>query len=405
MTDTKDTKSDSKDQKLAFNASCLCGATLLEFTGNPTMTSICHCSQCRNSYGITDGVHIAGWPSDAAKITKGEDSLVSYSTSEGTTRFRCGKCYSPTHVVASKFKFTMSFPTLFAKQHDSSSAQRKALLPLFHVFYGDRLYDVNDQLPKFKDVPSRMGGSDELLDYTGKSLGKAADQKQSSDKKDELLKAQQTLRIGDVAPDFEADSSEGKINFHKYIEGSWAILFSHPRDNTPVCTTELGRVAQLKDEWAKRKVKVLALSVDSMDDHKSWIKDINELSNATVDYPLIADKDKKISLLYGMLDQTHLSDTSMPFTVRAVYIIGPDKKIKLMLIYPASCGRNFDEIIRVIDSLQLTAQKSVATPVDWKRGDKCVVLPSVSDEQAAKLFPKGFTKVKPYLRYTPDPSD
>jgi len=212
------------------------------------------------------------------------------------------------------------------------------------------------------------------------------------------------LTIGDEAPDFEADSSEGRIKWHDYIKDHWAVLFSHPRDFTPVCTTELGRVSQLKDEWAKRKVKVAALSVDAIDDHKKWIQDIDELSKAKLDYPLIADKDKSISLLYGMLDQTHLSQTGLPFTVRAVYIIGPDKKIKLMLIYPASTGRNFDEIIRVLDSLQLTATKSVATPADWKKGDDCVVLPNVTDDQAKGLFPKGFTKVKPYLRTTPDPS-
>lgn len=214
---------------------------------------------------------------------------------------------------------------------------------------------------------------------------------------------QNYLRLGDEAPDFKADSTEGPIQFHKYIEGKWAILFSHPKDRTPVCTTELGRVAQLKDEFEKRGVRVLGLSVDSLADHKSWVADINEINKCVVDYPLIEDKDKNISILYGMLDPTHLNAQGLPFTVRSVFIIGPDKKIKLILIYPASTGRNFDEILRVVDSLQLTATKSVATPVDWKKGQDVVILPSINDAQASQLFP-GYKTIKPYFRTTPDPS-
>jgi len=218
------------------------------------------------------------------------------------------------------------------------------------------------------------------------------------------LKSQHVLRIGDVAPDFEADSTEGKIGLYSYLGTSWGILFSHPKDFTPVCTTELGRVAQLKEEWAKRNVKVMGLSVDSRTDHAEWVKDINETQKTTVDYPLIADKDKKISLLYGMLDQTTLNDSGMPFTVRAVFIIGPDRRVKLILYYPASTGRNFDEILRCVDSLQLTSTKSVVTPADWRKGQDVIVPPAVSDEEANKKF-GSFKPVKKYLRYVTDPSD
>jgi alkyl hydroperoxide reductase subunit AhpC len=221
---------------------------------------------------------------------------------------------------------------------------------------------------------------------------------------------QNFLRLGDTAPDFKAECTvsdntpAGFIEWHNYIAGKWAILFSHPKDFTPVCTTELGRVAQLSAEWKKRNIVVAGLSVDSHGDHAKWIEDINELSKCKVDYPLIADKEKKISVLYGMLDPTHVNDAGMPFTVRSVFLIGPDKKIKLMLVYPASTGRNFDEVLRCMDSLQLTAEKKVATPVDWKKGGECVILPTVSDEEANKLFPAGFRQPKKYIRLTPDPS-
>jgi len=218
------------------------------------------------------------------------------------------------------------------------------------------------------------------------------------------IKGQKVIRIGDVAPDFEADTSMGPVKFHEYIQGKWAVFFSHPRDFTPVCTTELGRVAQLKEEWAKRNVVVIALSVDDSKDHALWIKDINEIGNTTVDYPIIADKEKKVSMLYGMLDQTHLTQTGMPHTVRAVYIIDPNKVIRLMLIYPASTGRNFDEILRCVDSVQLTTKNKVATPCDWKKGGQCVILPTIPDEEAQKLFPQGFTSVRKYMRLVPDPS-
>jgi alkyl hydroperoxide reductase subunit AhpC len=214
---------------------------------------------------------------------------------------------------------------------------------------------------------------------------------------------QNVLRLGDAAPNFTAETSEGTIEWHKYIDGKWAILFSHPKNYTPVCTTELGRVSQLKEEWTKRGVVVAGLSVDKLGDHKGWIADINELSNSKMDYPLIADADKAISVLYGMLDPTHLNAAGLPFTIRSVFIIGPDKLVKLILSYPASTGRNFDEVIRCIDSLQLTATKKVATPVDWKKGGDCVILPSVTNEQAALMFPSIKT-VKPYIRFVSDPS-
>jgi len=208
------------------------------------------------------------------------------------------------------------------------------------------------------------------------------------------------VRLGDIAPDFTAESTQGTIQFHKAIEGSWAVLFSHPKDYTPVCTTELGRVATLKQEFDKRGVKVFALSVDKVDDHKGWIKDIDETQRTTVSYPIIADPDRKVANLYDMIHPNALDN----LTVRSVFIIGPDKKVKLTLTYPASTGRNFDEIVRVIDSLQLTAQYSVATPADWTQGQDCIISPAVSDEDAKKKFPKGFKAIKPYLRITPQPN-
>jgi len=202
------------------------------------------------------------------------------------------------------------------------------------------------------------------------------------------LKTQGFIRIGDDAPDFKTKSQDGEtISWHDYINGSWAVLMSHPRDFTPVCTTEIGRVAQLKDEWAKRGVKVAVVSVDSWEEHKAWIEEINRVNNTTVNFPIFDDKDKKISVLYGMLDQTHLDAAGMPLTVRSVFVIGPDKKVKLIITYPASCGRSFDEILRVIDSLQLTANRKLATPADWTPGKECTIIPTVTDEEAATLFP------------------
>ncbi|EOQ87022.1 C-terminal domain of 1-Cys peroxiredoxin [Leptospira yanagawae serovar Saopaulo str. Sao Paulo = ATCC 700523] len=208
------------------------------------------------------------------------------------------------------------------------------------------------------------------------------------------------LRLGDEAPNFQAETSEGKIDFHEYLGQSWGILFSHPKDYTPVCTTELGYVSKIKPEFEKRNVKVIALSVDPVDSHKGWISDINETQNTKVNYPIIADADKKVSNLYDMI-HPNASETT---TVRSVFVIGPDKKVKLTLTYPASTGRNFDELLRVIDSLQLTSQFSVATPANWKDGEDTIIVPSVSDEDAKKKFPKGFRTIKPYLRYTPQPN-
>jgi thioredoxin-dependent peroxiredoxin len=208
-----------------------------------------------------------------------------------------------------------------------------------------------------------------------------------------------SIRLGDTAPDFTAETSEGTVEFHKWLGDSWGVLFSHPKDYTPVCTTELGRVANLKGEFDKRNVKVLALSVDPVDSHKGWINDINETQHCTVNYPIIADPDKKIATMYDMIHPNALDN----LTVRTVFIIGPDKKVKLSLTYPASTGRNFDEILRVIDSLQLTANYQVATPVDWKRGDDCVVVPAIKTEDIPAKFPKGFKEIKPYLRMTPQP--
>jgi alkyl hydroperoxide reductase subunit AhpC len=208
------------------------------------------------------------------------------------------------------------------------------------------------------------------------------------------------IRLGDVAPDFEAQTTEGPLRFHEWLGNSWGILFSHPKDFTPVCTTELGEVARLKPEFAKRNTKVIALSVDSVEDHRRWSADIEETQGSRPNYPLIADPDRKIANLYDMI-HPNANDT---LTVRSVYIIAPDKKVKLTLTYPASTGRNFDEILRVLDSLQLTAQHSVATPVNWKDGDDVIVVPSLSDAQAREKFPKGFRAVKPYLRITPQPN-
>ncbi|SFE81550.1 peroxiredoxin [Flavobacterium xueshanense] len=209
-----------------------------------------------------------------------------------------------------------------------------------------------------------------------------------------------TLRLGDIAPDFEAETSQGKINFHEWLGDSWGVLFSHPADFTPVCTTELGTVANYYPEFEKRNVKVIALSVDGVESHMEWIKDINETQNTTVNFPIIADEDKHIAELYDMI---HLN-ASESLTVRSVFIIAPDKKIKLTLTYPASTGRNFDELLRVIDSLQLTAKYNVATPANWKDGDKVVISTSVKDEDIAAKFPKGYDRIKPYLRMTPQPN-
>ena len=209
-----------------------------------------------------------------------------------------------------------------------------------------------------------------------------------------------TVRLGDIAPDFEAETSQGNIKFHEWIGDSWCILFSHPADFTPVCTTELGTVANYYPEFQKRNVKVIALSVDGIDSHMEWIKDINETQNTTVNFPIIADEDKRVAELYDMIHP----NASESFTVRSVFIIGPDKKIKLTLTYPASTGRNFDELLRVIDSLQLTANYSEATPTNWKDGDKVVISTSVKYEDIATKFPKGYERVKPYLRMTPQPN-
>jgi len=207
------------------------------------------------------------------------------------------------------------------------------------------------------------------------------------------------IRLGDEAPDFTAETSDGKINFYEYLGDGWGVLFSHPRDYTPVCTTELGTVAKLKDEFTKRGVKVIAVSVDPLESHEGWIKDINETQNTTVNFPIIADPDHSVADLYGMI-HPNASDTT---TVRSVFIIGPDKKVKLTLTYPASTGRNFQEILRTIDSLQLTANYKVATPADWKQGEDVIIVPAVSDDEAKERFPKGFTTLKPYLRVTPQP--
>ena len=208
------------------------------------------------------------------------------------------------------------------------------------------------------------------------------------------------LQLGDDAPDFTADSTDGPIHLYDYLGDGWGILFSHPADFTPVCTTELGEVARLKGEFDKRNTKVLGLSVDSLESHESWVGDIADATGNALNYPLLADPDHKVANLYGMI-HPKASDT---LTVRSVFVIGPDKKVKLTITYPASTGRNFQEILRVLDSLQLASQYTIATPVNWKDGDDVIVGLGLSDEQAAEKFPKGFRTVKPYLRFTPQPN-
>lgn len=208
------------------------------------------------------------------------------------------------------------------------------------------------------------------------------------------------LRLGDIAPDFTAETTAGKIQFHEYLGNGWGILFSHPADYTPVCTTELGYTAKLKDEFEKRNVKVMALSVDPLDSHYGWVKDIEETQHVTMNFPIIADPERKVAEMYDMIHP----NASDKFTVRSLFIIGPDKKIKLIITYPASTGRNFHEILRVIDSLQLTANYSVATPANWEEGQDVVIAPAISDAEADVKFPKGYNKIKPYLRLTPQPN-
>lgn len=209
-----------------------------------------------------------------------------------------------------------------------------------------------------------------------------------------------SIKLGDEAPDFTAQTTEGTINFHQWLGSSWGLLFSHPKDYTPVCTTELGMAAKLKAEFDKRDVKVIGLSVDPLNSHEGWVKDIEETQGTKVNFPMIADDDKKVAKLYDMI-HPNADDTA---TVRSVFIIAPDKKVKLTLTYPASTGRNFDELLRVIDSLQLTADFSVATPVNWKDGEDCIIVPSLSNEEAEEKFPAGWKEVKPYLRVTRQPN-
>jgi alkyl hydroperoxide reductase subunit AhpC len=209
-----------------------------------------------------------------------------------------------------------------------------------------------------------------------------------------------SLRLGDIAPNFQAKTTAGDIDFYEFLGNGWGILFSHPADYTPVCTTELGKTALLQEEFAKRNVKVLAVSVDGLDKHVGWIKDINETQNVTVGFPIIADEERNVATLYDMIHP----NASETFTVRSLFVIGPDKKVKLMITYPASTGRNFYEVLRVVDSLQLTSNYSVATPADWKEGEDVIVVPAISTDDAIKKFPKGVKVVKPYLRYTPQPN-
>ncbi len=210
-----------------------------------------------------------------------------------------------------------------------------------------------------------------------------------------------SLKLGDVAPDFQQESTEGSINFHQWSDGKWVVLFSHPKDFTPVCTTELGTVARLKPEFEKRNAKAIGLSVDALEDHKKWANDIKETQGSAINFPLLADADKKVSNLYDMI-HPNASDT---FTVRSVFIIDPNKKVRLILTYPASTGRNFDEILRTIDSLQLTDKHKVATPANWKQGEDVIIVPALKDEAEIKvLFPKGYKAIKPYLRVTPQPT-
>ncbi len=208
-----------------------------------------------------------------------------------------------------------------------------------------------------------------------------------------------TLRLGDIAPDFEADTSAGRIKFHEWAGDSWIVLFSHPKDFTPVCTTELGAVGNLSGEFKKRNVKALALSVDPVESHKGWIGDIEETQNCKINFPIIADPDRKVANLYGMVHPAH----DEVYTVRTVFVIDPKKKVRLMIVYPQTTGRNFNEILRVIDSMQLTDQYKVATPANWQQGQDVIIVPAVSDADAEKAFPKGFKKIKPYLRTTPQP--
>lgn len=209
-----------------------------------------------------------------------------------------------------------------------------------------------------------------------------------------------TLRLGDEAPNFSAETTEGRINFHEWLGNWWGVLFSHPADFTPVCTTELGAAAKIKEDFDKRNVKMITVSVDPLESHRGWIEDINETQQTAMNFPIIADPDRKVASLYDMIHPN--ADDKM--TVRSVFIIGPDKKIKLIITYPASTGRNFDEILRVIDSLQLTAKHKVATPANWRDGEDCIIVPAVSDEEIPALFPKGHREIKPYLRYTPQPN-
>ena len=220
-----------------------------------------------------------------------------------------------------------------------------------------------------------------------------------------FLKRKNTgLRIGDIAPDFNAETTQGVINFHQWLDGKYAMLFSHPKDFTPVCSTELSRTAALKSEFDKRNTKVMGLSVDSVGDHAMWETDIGDVAEhfngAALNFPLIADNDKKVAELYGMIHPGELDN----LTIRSVFIIGPDKKIKLMMTYPASTGRNFLEILRTLDSIQLTAKHQVATPVDWKQGDDCIIVPGLSDDEARGIFKDGWNAIKPYLRLVKDPS-
>ncbi|HLP19417.1 MAG TPA: peroxiredoxin [Chitinophagales bacterium] len=209
-----------------------------------------------------------------------------------------------------------------------------------------------------------------------------------------------TLRLGDIAPDFNAETTDGTINFYEWLGNGWGVLFSHPADFTPVCTTELGTAAKLKAEFDKRNAKIIAVSVDGLDKHKEWVKDINETQNTVLNFPIIADPERKVADAYDMIHP----NSNETFTVRSVFIIGPDKKVKLIITYPASTGRNFHELLRVIDSLQLTANYSVATPANWKDGEDVVIAPAVKDEDIPAKFPKGHTRVKPYLRLTPQPN-
>jgi len=216
-----------------------------------------------------------------------------------------------------------------------------------------------------------------------------------------------SLRINDVAPDFEAETTQGKIKFHEWIGDKWAVLFSHPKDFTPVCTTELGYMAKIEPEFTKRNAKLIGLSVDPVSRHGEWAKDIEETQGSAVKYPMIGDADLKVAKLYNMLPADEVASdgrtAATNATVRSVFIVGPDKKIKLMLTYPMTTGRNFDEILRVLDSMQLTAKHRVATPVNWKSGDDVIIVPAVTDEEASKIFPGGFKTVKPYLRTTKQP--